>query len=142
MFFVITLRAKAFIFAYYISYNIFYGKINELLLKTYLKPCQTFIMKFTAWKLSIFGVFLVRISRHSDWIRRDTPNLSVFSPNAGKCGLKKKSEYGHFSRSDCFRKKITIFPKNKKSKKKCSIEKVLNRFLTASEVLFRTQSNI
>ena len=23
---------------------------------------------------------------HLDWIRRDTPYLSVFSPNAGKCG--------------------------------------------------------
>ena len=28
--------------------------------------------------------FLVRIFPHSDWIRTDTPYLSVFSPNAGK----------------------------------------------------------
>ena len=28
--------------------------------------------------------FLVRIFPHSDWIRRDTPYLSVLSPNAGK----------------------------------------------------------
>ena len=28
--------------------------------------------------------FLVRIFLHSDWIRRDTPYLSVFSPNVGK----------------------------------------------------------
>ena len=28
---------------------------------------------FTAWKVSKYGVFLVRIFRHSDWIRRDTP---------------------------------------------------------------------
>ena len=28
--------------------------------------------------------FLVRIFPYSDWIRRDTPYLSVFSPNAGK----------------------------------------------------------
>ena len=28
--------------------------------------------------------FLVRIFPHSDWIRRDTKYLSVFSPNAGK----------------------------------------------------------
>ena len=29
-------------------------------------------------------IFLVRIFPHSDWIRRDTPYLSVFSPNVGK----------------------------------------------------------
>ena len=43
----------------------------------------------TAWKLSVFRVFLVRISPYSDWIRRNTPYLSVFSPNVGKCGLVK-----------------------------------------------------
>ena len=31
-------------------------------------------------------LFLVRIFRHSDWIRRNTWYLSVFSPNAGKYG--------------------------------------------------------
>ena len=39
-------------------------------------------------KLFVFGVFLVFISRHLDWIR-DTPYLSVFSPNTRKCGLEK-----------------------------------------------------
>ena len=43
----------------------------------------------TAWKVSVFGVFLVRIFPSSDWIRSDTPNPSKFSPNAGKCGLEK-----------------------------------------------------
>ena len=38
----------------------------------------------TAWKLSIFRVFLVHIFQHSDWIYRDTPYLLVFTPNAGK----------------------------------------------------------
>ena len=33
--------------------------------------------------------FLVRIFLHSDWIRRDSKYLSVFSPNAGKCGREK-----------------------------------------------------
>ena len=33
--------------------------------------------------------FLVRIFPHSDWIRRDTSHLSVFSPNAEKYGLEK-----------------------------------------------------
>ena len=40
--------------------------------------------------------FLVRIFRHLDWIRRDTPYLSVFSPNAGKYGP------GKFSYLDTF----------------------------------------
>ena len=31
-------------------------------------------------------LFLVRIFLYSDWIRRDTEYLSVFSPNTGKCG--------------------------------------------------------
>ena len=31
--------------------------------------------------------FLVRIFPYSEWIRRDTPYLSVFSPNAGKYGV-------------------------------------------------------
>ena len=39
--------------------------------------------------MSAFGVFLVRIFTHSDWIRRDTEYLSVFSPNAGKYGPEK-----------------------------------------------------
>ena len=38
------------------------------------------------WKVSIFGVTLVRIFPHLDWIRIDTPYLVAFSPNAGKCG--------------------------------------------------------
>ena len=33
--------------------------------------------------------FLVRIFPHSDWIRRDAPYFSVFSPNAGKYGPEK-----------------------------------------------------
>ena len=45
----------------------------------------------TVWKVSVFEVFLVRIFPHSDWLRRNTPYLFVFCPNAGK--------YGHFSSS-------------------------------------------
>ena len=37
-----------------------------------------------AWKVSVFGVCLVRILSHSDWMPKDTPYLSLFSPNAGK----------------------------------------------------------
>ena len=44
----------------------------------------------TVWKVSVFRVFLVRISPHSDWIRRGTPYLcSIFSPNVGKYGPEK-----------------------------------------------------
>ena len=38
----------------------------------------------TAWKVSVFGVFLVPILSHLDGLQRDTEHFSVFSPNAGK----------------------------------------------------------
>ena len=38
----------------------------------------------TVWKVSICGVFLIRIFPQSDWIRRHTDYFSVFSANAGK----------------------------------------------------------
>ena len=44
-----------------------------------LKTCTT-------WKVSLFGVILVPILAHLDLIRRDTPYLSTFSPNAWKYG--------------------------------------------------------
>ena len=37
----------------------------------------------------MLGVTLVRIFPHLDWIRRDTPYLSVSNSNAGKCELDK-----------------------------------------------------
>ena len=43
-----------------------------------------FFVTSTGWKVSVFGVILVRIYPHLDWIPRDTPYLSVFSPNAGQ----------------------------------------------------------
>ena len=49
------------------------------------------------------GPHFSRIFLHSDWIRSDTPYLSVFSPNAGKCGEnadQNNSKYGHFLRSE------------------------------------------
>ena len=39
--------------------------------------------------MSLFGVFLVCIYPYSDWIRIDTPYLSVLSPNAEKHGPEK-----------------------------------------------------
>ena len=35
--------------------------------------------------MSVFGIILVLIFPHSDWIRKDTPYLSVLTSNAGKC---------------------------------------------------------
>ena len=42
---------------------------------------------------------MARIFPHSDRIQIDTEYLSVFSPNAGKCGTEKISVFEHFSRS-------------------------------------------
>ena len=42
-----------------------------------------------AWKVSVFGVFLVCIFQRSDWIRRDKEYISVLSPNEGKYGPEK-----------------------------------------------------
>ena len=61
-----------------------------------------------ACKVSLFGVILVRIFPHSQWIRRDTEYLSVFCPNAGKYGPD-NSEYKHFLRSGQLVFQILIF---------------------------------
>ena len=51
--------------------DILFGKI---------KPNQRNIHKFnTAWKASVFGVILVHIFPHLDWIRRDTQYLRTGS---------------------------------------------------------------
>ena len=44
------------------------------------------ILQILREKCPNMELFLVRIFPHSDWIRRDTSYLSVFSPNAGKYG--------------------------------------------------------
>ena len=51
----------------------------------------------TVWKVFVFRVFLVRIFSYSDWIRRDTEYLCVFSPNAGKCGPEKLRRWTLFT---------------------------------------------
>ena len=68
-----------------------------------LRGCLTLIKRritviHTAWEVSVFGVFVVRIFSRSDWIWGDTWYLPVFSQKAGKSGPE-NSEYGHFSRS-------------------------------------------
>ena len=62
----------------------------------------TYLTTNTAWKVSIFGLFLVRIFSHANWIRWDTSYLSIFSPNTEKYGPE-NSEYGYFSRSASLR---------------------------------------
>ena len=49
------------------------------------KMLQLSELWITAYKVSVFGVILVRVFPHLDWIRRDTEYLSVFSPDAIKC---------------------------------------------------------
>ena len=51
----------------------------------------------TVWKVLVFGIFLFRILPHLDWFR-DTPYLSIFSPNAENTD-QKNSEYWHVLRS-------------------------------------------
>ena len=49
----------------------------DLTLNFYIKRTSIFHRLWKAniaWKVSVFGVILVRISPHSDWIRRDTDN--------------------------------------------------------------------
>ena len=53
-------------------------------------------MRHCVKTVQIRSFFLVRIFPHLDWIRRDTPYLSVFSPNAGKYGPGKFSYFDTF----------------------------------------------
>ena len=64
------------------------------------------LMIITAWKVSVFGVILVCIFAHSDWIRRDTEYLSVFWDQ-------NNSEYEHFL---CSNFQLYIKPKALKMK--------------------------
>ena len=84
---------------------------NKLFEKTFVRmsilrksyELSTYKKRDTAWNVSVFGVFLVSIFPNSDWIRRDTVYLSVFSSNAGKYD-QKNSKYDQFSRSKKKRK--------------------------------------
>ena len=67
--------------------NIFYLPLILLRKIPFLKGC-------TAWKESVFGIILVRIFLHSDWIRRDTPYSARMRENMDQ----NNSEYGHFLR--------------------------------------------
>ena len=49
---------------------------------------------YTAWKVSVFGVFLVFIFPHSNWIRRDTEYLSPYSVRVPENTDQKNSVFG------------------------------------------------
>ena len=53
-------------------------------------------IKYTVWKLSVFGVFLICIFPHSDWILL---SISPYSVRMLEKTDQKNSEYEHFSHS-------------------------------------------
>ena len=53
------------------------------LIQPLLQP-DAFTKTSTTWKVSVFIASFAHVFPHSDWIRRDTPYFSIFSPNAGK----------------------------------------------------------
>ena len=63
---------------------------NQVVLEKCIYSSEDFTWhEVTAWKMSVFGVFLVRIFPYLDWIQRDTPYPSLFGPNVGKYGPEK-----------------------------------------------------
>ena len=59
--------------------------------------------------MSVFGVFLVGIFTHSNCVRRFTLNISVFNPNAGKCGPEKRWNRTLFTKARLHVKSYVIF---------------------------------
>ena len=59
------------------------------------------VTNLTVWKMSVFGVILVSIFLHSDWIWRDTEYLSLFpySVRMRENTDHNNIEYGHFLRN-------------------------------------------
>ena len=98
----------------YVQYVILKLNFHKSFSETYLRPtwqiatrivilCFTHGVKIVRIR-SYSGLHFSRIFLHSNWIRRDTPYLSVFSPNAGKSRKnadQNNSEYGLFLCSDC-----------------------------------------
>ena len=59
--------------------------LNHYTIALFLLTFWLFKEYTTAWRVPVFGVFLIRIFPHSDWIRENTDQIN--------------SKYGHFSRS-------------------------------------------
>ena len=73
----------------YLSFNTGTSKIHlKEISRTLHKEFWRFgKRKFTAWKVSVARVFLVRIFPHSDWMRRERSIFPAFGLNAGRCGV-------------------------------------------------------
>ena len=56
---------------------------------------SVYLILYTAWKVSVFRVFLVHVFSHLNWIRSISPYLVQMRENK----YQKNSEYGHFSRN-------------------------------------------
>ena len=79
------MRSQTKIINIFFTFTTLYRKIYILLGNIFGKA-KFITLHFTAWKGSVFGVVLVRIFQHSDWIRGNNPYFSLGSPNAGKYG--------------------------------------------------------
>ena len=97
-----------------VSYTIYLIKFNNGRIRT---KCEMWCVFFSITFLNLsflihylrvshfvksirtFGVFLVRIFLHSDWIRRDTPYFSSIFSRMWENADQKNSEYQHFSHS-------------------------------------------
>ena len=59
-----------------------WNKLSVVIFKKYYQTSRYYLVRrstYTAWKVSVFGVFLVRFSPHSDWIRtRKILNADTF----------------------------------------------------------------
>ena len=70
------------------------------------------VTSHTAWEVSVFGVLLVCIFPHSDWIRRDNQYISPYSVRMRKNPDPKNAKCGHISRSDSLLENKTFFDFN------------------------------
>ena len=85
------------------------------------QTCIRFFRLNTAWEVSVFGVFLVRLFPHLDWIRRVAEHLSVFSPNTGRYGPEKPRIQTFFTQCKIYiRLRSDLNPKSKRFKNACS----------------------
>ena len=75
------------LFRHIISYKMFFLSRCKFIQCTYT---------YTTWEVSVFGVFLVPIFPHLEWIQRDTLYLSVFSPKNGPERLQIRTLFTHW----------------------------------------------
>ena len=73
-----------------------FSRASSWLFRYSIRFIASCLFLLTAWKLSVFGVFLVRIFSHLDWRRKDMEYSVQMRENADQ----KNSEYRHFSRSE------------------------------------------